>query len=334
MSITLKVQFLNHYCGDTKNHLEVRERMAWAETEVEVQWTDAKNMELAFLEGRGDREQLDFDRVWSFDGHYWAVVEATNNTKYHRLTAWYVPPDREKPDENGIVNFRQDEQRGFAWRAFEFRLMPRIPSKGFRAANPDNFRYFKPGKKVKWDDRSTIEPRAASYYQENLLVAGDTVYCRIDPPCIGEREDFELFRISREQRVFTPFGGMGDPLIDYDKAYAAALAVADPSELAKAKKKDRLPFFSPIEDYNHDLARRAVRAHFLCLFGQSPWLTIKAKEPKTSEVFDALHTLWQSNCLAMTDAVLDEAAEIMLDIAKTDEIRRVCQRWLDRPIVV
>ncbi|MCZ7861020.1 hypothetical protein O9X98_06340 [Agrobacterium salinitolerans] len=134
--------------------------------------------------------------------------------------------------------------------------------------------------------------------------------------------------------MFTPFGGMGDPLIDFDKAYSDALAVANPSELAKAKKKDRLPFFSPIADYDHDLDRRAVRAHFLNLFGQTPWLTIRAKEPRTSEAFDTLHALWQSNCLSLTDAVLDEAAEIMHDIAKAGEIRNVCQRWLDRPVVV
>lgn len=67
----------------------------------------------------------------------------------------------------------------------------------------------------------------------------------------------------------------------------------------------------------------------------TPRLTIRAKEPRTSEAFDTLHALWQSNCLSLTDAVLDEAAEIMLDIAKkTDEIKGVCQRWLDRPVVV
>lgn len=59
--------------------------------------------------------------------------------------------------------------------------MPRIPFKGFRSANPNNFRYFKPGDHVTWDDRSIIEPRAARYYRGNLLVAGDTVYCRIEP---------------------------------------------------------------------------------------------------------------------------------------------------------
>ncbi|MCZ7861021.1 hypothetical protein O9X98_06345 [Agrobacterium salinitolerans] len=101
MTITLKVQFLNHYCGDTKNHLEVRERMAWAETEVEVQWTEAKNMELVFLEGRGNREHLDFDRVWSFDGHYWAVAEATNNTQYHHLRAWSSHQSATNPMKTG-----------------------------------------------------------------------------------------------------------------------------------------------------------------------------------------------------------------------------------------
>jgi hypothetical protein len=334
MSITLKVQFLNHYCGDTKNHLEVRERMAWAETDVEVQWTDPKNMELVFLEGFGDQEHLDLDRVWSFGGHYWAAADATNHTAYHRLRAWYIPPKRNKPDENGIVNFSQDEQREFSWRAFEFRLMPRIPFKGFRSANPDNFRNFKPGRNVTWDDRPTIEARAAKYYRDNLLVAGETVYCRIDAPCLGERIVDEIFHFSLLQRVFTPFGGMGDPLMDFDKASTAAREVADPSELATAKKNDRLPFFSPIDDYDCDPARRAVRAYFGNLFGQNPWFKIREKDPKSSEVYTALHALWQLNCLSLTDAVLDEAAEIMLEMAKTVEIKSVCERWLDRPIMV
>ena len=96
------------------------------------------------------------------------------------------------------------------------------------------------------------------------------------------------------------------------RAKQPAETVAGPSELAKGKEEGSAPLL-----FAHRRLRPRSRCpHFLTLFGQTPWLTIRAKEPRTSEAFDTLHALWQSYCLSLTDAVLDEAAEIMLDIAK------------------
>lgn len=329
----IEIQFLNHYEGKTKNQPRNMERMAWADTEVDIDCIPAGELELVFLEGRGDRETLDFDRVYAFDGKYWAVAEAANNTHFHRMRHTYLPSERCNPGPNGLTNFGQEGQRSFSWRAFEYRLMPRQPKKGFRVAEPFNFRTYRPYGPSVWDDIETIEPRANAYYRDNLLIAGDTVYCRIEPPCLAEPLIFEIMNHRHEQRIFTPYGGFGDPIVDYEKTYAAAFAVNSPEELRHAQK-ERLPFFNPIEDYPHDPIRRGVRAFFLDIFGLKPWLVPAAKNPKAAEAIDALYALWQRSMPYLTDEALDEAAEIMMVVAKDDAMRTLLEQWLDRPVVL
>ncbi|MCS4089322.1 hypothetical protein [Rhizobium sp. BK176] len=327
----IKVQFLNHYEGKTKNQPRNMERMAWADTEVDIDCIPAGELELVFLEGRGDRETLDFDRAYAFDGKYWAVAEAANNTHFHSMRHTYLPSERCKPVANGLTNFGQEGQRSFSWRAFEYKLMPRQPKKGFRVAEPFNFRNYRPFGRSTWDDIETIEPRANAYYRDNLLIAGDTVYCRIEPPCLAEPLMFEFMNDRHEQRIFTPYGGFGDPIVDFETTYAAACAVDSPGELRHARK-ERPPFFNPIEDHQHDPVRRGVRALFLRVFGLRPWLAPAAKNPKAAAAVDALYTLWQKSMPYLSDEALDEAAEIMMGVAKDDAMRALLEKWLDRPV--
>lgn len=327
----VKVQFLNHYEGKTEKQPRNMERIAWAETEVDIDCILAGDLELVFLEGRGDRETLDFDRVYAFDDKYWAVAEAANNTHAHRMRRPHLPLERCKPGPHGLTNFDQEGQRGFSWRAFEYRLMPRQPKKGFRIAEPFNFRNYRPFGRSVWDDFEAIEQRANAYYRDNLLIAGDTVYCRIEPPCLADPVIYKIMNLRHEQRIFTPYGGFGDPIVDYRKAYAAACAVDSPEELRHARK-ERPPFFKPIDDYQHDPIRRGVRALFMNIFGLQPWLTPTAKNPKAAEAIDALYALWQRSLPYVSDDALDEAAEIMMGVSKDKAMTSLFEQWLDRPV--
>jgi hypothetical protein len=330
VSMLLNIQFLTHYHGGTPNLPRPRELMAWAETEVDIGHVPERDMELTFLEGRGNRGLYDLDRAFSCEGKYWAVVEATNTTDFHWMNREYMHPHR-KPGPNGLRNFGTEAQREFSWRAFEYRMMPRQPSKGFRAVNPYNFRSFRP-LNVEWSDLDVIKARVNAYYAENLLIAGDTVYCRIDPPCVGDHiPAYENLIARRERRLFTPYGGFGDLIVDFEKAYEAAYSVDSPTELKHARK-ERAPFFNPIPGYESDPIARGVRALFLSVFGLNTWLVPSAKFPQNEKALEALRSLWQSSLPYLSEAILDEAAEIMLSVAKASDHQAICERWLDRPV--
>ena len=187
---------------------------------------------------------------------------------------------------------------------------------------------------VTWNDQSKIEAKVRKYYQRNLLVANEVVYYRIETPVVGRAESHYGRDILR--RVFTPFGGFGDPILNYEKAWAAANEIAKSREWHPNSYFPRPePFFRPIDGYGLDPLLRQVRACFIEMFNRSGWLASQRMERRKSPrlpAFGKLHDLWLENYDNLTDEVLDEATELMLPFAGKGPIAGLLHAWTDRPI--
>lgn len=218
----------------------------------------------------------------------------------------------------------------FAWKAFQFRLFDRHPAPNVYSMEPQHFRLYKPGEAVEWDDTPKIEKRAAKFYRENLLVAGDRVFCRVEYPCLYTRS--RSYRPDYT-RILTPFGGFGDPLIEFETAYAVARDIASTGRGYRGQAT--VSYDTTSGEVPGDGLERFVRACFGDLFGSHPWYG-RGREclltPADRKSLPALHKLWRDNFDNMTPTVLDTAVEMMMPFARKSGFERRLQDWLDRPI--
>ncbi|MBY3157320.1 hypothetical protein HFO56_33890 [Rhizobium laguerreae] len=331
----LSVAYLNHYCANTKTDPKVKERLGWASVDIEIQDVPSAHLEQVLQDNDGYHAGFDADKVYAYDDHYWVVAEATTGIGNSRATEKHSRY-RELGDKKTdlLANFDRSGQKAFAWAAFEFRLLSRIPSPGVYATEPFNFRNYAPGGTVAWDDRAMIEARVKRYYEANLLASAATVYCRIDKPCLHAAETRYSWRKEYE-RVLTPFGGHGDPIIDFGNAYRVVDDIhAHRKDSYNSKKVES--FFNPIPDRGPDPDQRLVRALFGGLFSRRSWLfrsgTLKNSGAKTSKALSRLQELWVRYLDDPDDAVLDEAAQFMVEIAGNGPMASFLQQWLDRPV--
>ncbi|MCV9964185.1 hypothetical protein OIU34_20075 [Pararhizobium sp. BT-229] len=336
----LNLAFLNHFFANTKTDPKVKERIGWAAVDVEIQDVPKSHLEQVFQDNDGYHAGFGSDRAYAFDDHYWVIAEATNGIVRGRPTEKHSR-HRELGDKKGwpLANFDRSAQRAFAWAAFEFRLFSRLPAPGIYATEPRNFRNYNPANKVEWDDRAEIEARAKRYFERNLLACEDTIYCRIDRPCIQQRRsdyDRGYHYLGREYtRVLTPHGGMGASIIDFEEAYRT---IDDIRAIRRKEHYDRGPeaFFNPIPDRGPEPSERTVIALFADLFSRHPWYASDRKlargSAKAAKALARLHELWLGGLEKMDDAILDEAAQLMIGIAGPGPVATALQEWLDRPV--
>lgn len=330
----LSLAYLNHYHANTKTDPNVKERVGWATVDVEIQDVPKAHLEQVFQDNDGYFAGFDSDKAYACDDHYWAIAEATNGVVGKRVTE-KRNYHRGFGDDKGwpLANFDRSAQKAFAWAAFEFRLFSRAPAVGVYSTEPHNYRNYNPGTKVVWDDRPEIEARVKAYFERNLLASDNRIFCRIDRPCLHVEED--RYSYTREFiRVLTPYGGFGDPLIDFSEAYAAI------DDIEKSRRDIHWSTqvkvsFNAIPDRGTEPLERLVRALLADLFSRWPWYNNDRKFRRTEKLtktLSRLHEIWLANHHEMDDAALDEAAQLMMELTKEGGITSALQSWLDRPV--
>jgi hypothetical protein len=326
--MNIEVQFLTHYSGNTEKDFREKERIAWASTSVEIEAMAAQHFETVLQDNiELKHEHGKAHKIHSYNDAYWVAVEATNAWRRGCVGSLGRVDNVSKPPR-GLANFRIEQQRQFTLNAFGFGLFHKIPSGPIYTMDMGALKAYRPGDKIAWDDTPAIEAKARKYYEKNLLVVDDTVYCRIEPPCYAE------FNNGTQYRVYTPYGGHGDPVTDFEKAYAVALDIKNERGPKYASSIVPEVFFHPIGEQEPDHIRRKTKAIFADLFHARSWFDAQDgfKRGKASKVLPSLQALWIANWEDPDDAVLDAAAENMLPLAQPGHIRSALEEWLDRPI--
>jgi hypothetical protein len=333
--VQLNVAYLTHYCANTKTDTNVKERAGWTNVDIEIQDVPAAHLELVLQDNDGWGSGFDSDKVYAYDDHYWVVAEAANGVWNNRSTEKYGGYRELGDKKTGLFrNFDRSGQRAFAWATFEFRMLSKVPSPGVYATEPKKFRNYAPGSKVEWDDRPEIEARVKRYYERNLLASNATIYCRIDKPCLYSTDSRYSWR-AEYKRVLTPFGGYGDPIIDFGNAY---WTIDDIRNIRQSdyRSKDVEVFFNAISDRGPEPDERLVRALFGDLFSRYSWLCradkLKRGGIKTAKALSRLHELWIGYLENPDDTALDEPAQLMIGIAGEGDKAQFLQTWLDRPV--
>jgi hypothetical protein len=193
---------------------------------------------------------------------------------------------------------------------------------------PSNLKNYRPGAKIEWDETEIIGSRYADYLRENTVNVDGVVMCRIERPCFTGR--MERWRAIT---VFTPFGGYGDPVLDYATLQQASL---DPKYMRTTNWRWEI---SPQEldelDRNDvDPIARSARAVFLDLFRQKSWLSEQKSitKSKAARKFSRLHDVWKSHGPSLDEDHLDDVVEVLLTIAEEGRVRSILESWVDRPI--
>jgi hypothetical protein len=332
----IDVQFLTLFHGTTRQDLyRKRERYVWASTEVDLEEVPTHLMEVVLRDGLPSEMKVSDDKVYAYDGHYWALVETTNESirGLKGDFGWVHGGAAAK----GLKNFDRDHQRQFSWRAFGFKFFSRQPCGFAFATQGSAMKNYRPGDDIQWDDTPEIEARVRRYYEENLIVSEKLAYCRIETPCFASGSlDPSGRRSSAHGRVFTPYGGFGDPVIDYGKA---SITTERWRDLRDKKWRDRgssALLFNPIEDYpEHDPLFRGTRALFFDLFNQNGWQRNQRpiQKAQRAQAFSALKTLWLERYQSVDDDLLDEVADLMLVLADDGGAARASiESWIDRPM--
>jgi hypothetical protein len=333
--VQLSVAYLNHYCANTKTDPAIKERVGWTSGDIEIEDVPAAHLDLVLHDNDGWGAGFDSDKVYAYDDHYWVVAEAANGVYNNRATEKYSGYRELGDEKTGLLrNFDRSGQRAFTWAAFEFRMLSRIPSPGVYSTEPKNFRNYAPGNKVEWDDRPEIEARVKRYYERNLLASNATVYCRIDRPGLHSTQDRYSWR-TEYKRVLTPYGGEGDPIVDYAAAYRVADDIKNRRKDAYSTRKGEA-FFNPILDCGPEPDERLVRALFGDLFSRHSWLyradKVKRGGTKSTRALARLHELWLIYVEDPDDVILDEAAQLMIGLAGDGGTAKHLQAWLNRPV--
>jgi hypothetical protein len=315
-NMKISIQFLTHFFGNTKQDTSSRERFNWASADVDLQVVSSGATELVLSDGRFE--------VFAYDGDYWVMIEETNeicrDNRGSYGSSWYG-----ETKTKGVKNFIKEAQRQFAWNAFAFKFLERIPAGFAYTSNPETLKNYRPGDDIEWDETPVIVERVRRYYEQNLVIMDDIVYCRIEPP-----------RYVREGRIFTPFGGFGDPVIDFAKAVPKTDLIRDWFDRGWRARGDSKLFFNPIPEREDDALARRTRALFYDVFSQKAWFRTNGAtlSGRRGAAFQKLKDLWLARYESINDDVLDEASELMFVLASGDDQRKMIEEWIDRPIGV
>lgn len=333
----IKATYLNHYCGTSVSSPDkIKDRACWAEVEVDVAMVPKWQLQQVLFDDDGYRAAFDANKAFSYDGHYWVVFEAASEVYHQKETEKYTAHCDFGTEKSDFRNYSAMTRKAFAWATFEYSMFPRVPGRGVYATQPENYRKYKPVD-VEWDDRAVIERKARRFYESNLLIGDDTVYCRIEAPVLPQMPARERWGYARDhkRRVFTPYGGHGDPIMNFDAGHAHMLAVGERPARSFGQQSPAPSFFAPIPGYRTDNAFRHARAIVSDMFTRHPDNPPPAKKgaSRHAKRLQDLFDLWNRHFGAIDEVVLDEAIEIMLDLDPKGVHRQVLEDWLDRPVV-
>jgi hypothetical protein len=320
--LKIKVHFLSQYRGDTKQTDQVHDRFGWAKTEVDLDQSTSAGLAPVLRKVGG------FGRPVLHDGvHFWVEIDSTNSS--HRgdigsMETWSSFSSAKEPTKN----YHLGDQQTFAWNAFGIKFFDRLPVGHFYTSVPGNMKYYRPGKTVEWDDTEHATRKVAQYLRDNVMIVDEVVMCRIERPCILEPKEKW-----RDNRVFTPFGGYGDPVLDYA---AAQRRCYEPNYMTRAGWKWEIPLedLAALDSNASDPIARSVRAVFMNLFTQRSWLAEQTKTTKSKamKTLKALHEVWKIKGPSLETDHLDDIAASMLTISDEGKVRTILEAWGDRPI--
>jgi hypothetical protein len=323
--LQFNAQFLTQYRGGTAQTSTVIDRFGWATIEVDIEECSSDIFRTILSRADGGISECVFH-----DGiHFWVEADSVNTS--------HIGDSGSLGDFNAswvgkgikdLKNFQPREQRRTSWNSFGFRFFERFPVGHFFTLGPGNLKNYRPGKKIEWDDTSMIGAKYSKYLSENLVFVDGIVLCRIERPCFTETS-----YPWRDTKVFTPFGGHGDPVLDYRTLYSASFDDyfmkntgwrwrVSPAELVELDR-DAL-----------DPNSRSVRAIFMDLFRRNSWLLAQTKttKSKASKKVLILHDVWKTYGPSTDEAHLDEVVDVLLTITDPGAIRDILDAWVDRPI--
>jgi hypothetical protein len=213
--------------------------------------------------------------------------------------------------------------------SFGFGVFERLPSQSIYTITVGNIVSYRPGSTVEWDDTPAIERRVKSYCEKNLIGVDGFVFARIEAPCFVEGENYEW-----QKRIYTPFGGFGDPVGKLENFYRTSEELRELRDPEWRKRGSSEVSFEPIRDVADDFRFRNARAVFTSIFEMHPWLDDQPtfKRRKVKSELEQLHQLFIKNFDEIDESVLDEAVDIILPIAEDTDVKAILEDWLDRPI--
>ncbi|MCV9964255.1 hypothetical protein OIU34_20425 [Pararhizobium sp. BT-229] len=324
--MNFKAQFLTQYRGDTKQAVKVTDRFGWATIEVEIEPYSAQDFRPVLRRvGRSGFA----DHVYHDGSSFWAEVDSVNLSRRGDVGSlgsfgkyWWGS------NVEGLKNFQPREQQRFFWNAFGICFFDRLPVRHFYTLWPSKVKNYRPGKVVMWDETALIGKKYADYLHQNLCVVDDIVLCRIERPCFtAKRESW------RDIEVFTPYGGFGDPVLDF-----AALErdTYDPAFMRSSHWQWMISEgeIAEIDDRGTDPIARTVRAVYMDLFRQKSWLGEQKKitKAKAAKKVAALHDIWKQKGSSVEDGHLERVTEILLGIAENGPVRDILDGWENRTI--
>ncbi|MCS4089976.1 hypothetical protein [Rhizobium sp. BK176] len=315
-------QFLTQYRGNTKQSAKVTDRFGWTAVEVEIEDRMADEFRPVLSKSAGG-----YSGTVYHDGmNYWIEADSTNLSHHGHVgsmggfTAYW--PHKEIKD---LHNFQGREQRRFFWNTFGIRFFDRPPAGHYYTLVPSNLKNYRPGTKVEWDETAFIGNRYAQYLGENTVNVDGVILCRIERPCFTGRW--------RAITVFTPFGGYGDPVLDYAALQKMSL---DPKYMSTGNWKWEISSEELYELDRNDVdpIARSARAVFMDLFRQKSWLSQQETitKSKAAKKVSRLHDVWKSNGPSLDEDHLDDVVEVLLTIAEEGRVRSILESWVDRPI--
>jgi hypothetical protein len=320
--MNLDVQFLTQYRGNTKQSEKVSDRFGWSTVEVDIEDRKCDEFQRVLLSGSQEAVYHDGQSFW---------VEADSANRYHRGDvgslgdfSGYWP----FKDIKGLKNFQGREQRRFFWNTFGLRFFDRSPAGHYFTLDPDNLKNYRPGTKIDWDETPIIGDRYADYLRENTVNVDGVIMVRIERPCFTVHKEGW-----RAVTIFTPFGGHGDPVLDYaalqqascDQDYMRTTNWRWDISPAELEEMDRLV---------GDPIARSARAVFMDLFRQKSWLSEQETitKSKAARKVARLHEVWKSLGPSLDEGHLDDVVEVLLTIAEEGVVRSILESWMDRPI--
>lgn len=323
----VSLDFLTHYHGNSKTDKKIKERITWATTEIDIPVISHDDLHPVFQYGE-PAKGIDLQRAFEFDGGYWVVAEAVARRGYMRH-------EDIRAKDTGLRNFTRDITRKLSWDTFEFTFLTRAPGAGVDSVGFDNIRQYKPADEIKWDDTESIADRTAHFWKRRLLIAGGLVHCKIDPPVLMDASWFHGL-----EPVFTPYGGFGAPLLDYE------IAEADLENLIKTGYWNYVRHtcsFTPISAAEIDTLQRTIRAIYLNTFRRNTILLDKSelrKKKASKDILRKLEELWTRTRTAINTDVLDEAVDYLLAISPRDSqagtrshsVTTLLRSWQEREI--
>nr|WP_250808397.1 hypothetical protein [Neorhizobium tomejilense] len=325
----LKLDYLTQYHGSTNRTNHKKFRWTWANLEVEVDHADPSAFKRVMQSNVG-RNPGDF--VYHDGTDFWADVDETNVfcgdlpggiavDRYHR---------RNKAAKTS--NFHQGSQRSFSWNTFGTGLFDRMPAGHFYSLNTSLIKDYHPGTDVEWDDTAVIAERYQNYIRNNLAVLDGTVLCRIERPCFVKDP---VKRGTRFVPVFTPHGGYGDPVLDFQKLFQLSL---DPDFIRFSGWRWLIPAeeLAEIDHRSSDPLARGARAAFVNLFRQRSWISeqYRITRGKSATKLAKLFGILKARGASLDEDHLDEITDVLLTLAEEGPVRSVLEAWQDRPIMV